>query len=143
MAMPSFAVIGEVQQLFLRVVETDESGIRLKYFTDLISDQVDDRLEVKLSSQPLLHAVNDRQLGGALLGFFEQALCLVEETGVLQGDRQAIGECLQQTHIRFAECMFAVQVSDINHASDCVSHEQWYINCRVRQVEVAWVDCAN
>jgi len=33
--------------------------------------------------QALLHAVDDRQLGIALLGLLEQALGLIEQTGVI------------------------------------------------------------
>ena len=58
----------------------------------LVADQVDDRLEVELRRQPLLDAVDDRQLGGALLGLLEQALGLVEQARVLQRHAHAGGE---------------------------------------------------
>ena len=59
---------------------------------DLVADRVVDALDVELGGQGGLHAVDDGQLGVALLGDLEQALGLVEETRVLEGDAQAAGE---------------------------------------------------
>ena len=60
-----------------------------KHLAQLVADEVDDRLEVELRGHALLDAVDDRELGGALLGFLEQALRLVEEARVLQRDAHA------------------------------------------------------
>ena len=49
--------------------------------------------------QPCLDAVDDRQFGIALFGLFEQALGLVEETRVFEGDAHGVGERLQETDI--------------------------------------------
>ena len=64
----------------------------LKHLAQLVADQVDDGLEVELGGEALLDAVDDRQLGGALLGLLEQALRLVEEARVLQRDAHARGD---------------------------------------------------
>src|SRR5258706_11910601 len=66
-------------------------------FRSLIADGVVDALDVELGSERRLHAVDDGELGVALLGFLEQALRLVEETGVLQRDAHAVGERLEQS----------------------------------------------
>ena len=55
-------------------------------------------LEVELAGDPLLDAVDDRELGVALLGFLEQALRLVEQARVLERDAHARGHGLQQAH---------------------------------------------
>ena len=44
--------------------------LSIKYIADLIPDEVIDCLHVQLGGQALLHAVDNGQLGGALLGLF-------------------------------------------------------------------------
>ena len=51
-----------------------------------------DALDVELGGERLLHAVDDRELGGALLALLEQALRLVEEARVLQRHAHAGGD---------------------------------------------------
>ena len=65
---------------------------RLEDRPDPLADEVDDRLEVELLGEGLADLVDDRQLGGALVGLRQQALRLVEQAGVLEGDAHARGE---------------------------------------------------
>ena len=83
-----------------------------QHLAQLVADQVDDRLEVELAGHPLLDAVDDRELGVALLGLLQQALRLVEEARVLQRDAHARGDGLQQAHFGFAEGVLALVVLD-------------------------------
>ena len=64
----------------------------LKISRILSPTSVVDALHVELGRERRLHAVDDRELGGALLGLLEQALRLVEEARVLQRDAHARGD---------------------------------------------------
>ena len=71
-----FAVLEVVRHrhhVGLLVVERDGHAVGGKYLGDLVADQVDDRLEVQLRRQPLLHAVDDCELRCALLAFNRMA----------------------------------------------------------------------
>ena len=67
-----------VAQVGAFVIPIDAEVGRVEHFAQLVADQIDDRLEVELSSQTLLDRIDDRELGVALLCFFEQALRLIE-----------------------------------------------------------------
>ena len=54
-----------------------------------LADELDDRLEVELRGERLADLVDERQLGGALVGLGQQTLRLVEQAGVLEGDAHA------------------------------------------------------
>ena len=64
----------------------------LKHLAQLVAHQVDDGLEVELGGHALLDAVDDRQLGVALLGLLQQPLRLVEQARVLQRHAHAGGD---------------------------------------------------
>ena len=73
----------------------------------------------KLSSaaMPFLDAVDDRQLGGALLGLLQQALRLVEEAGVLQRDAHAARRpCSSRRTLGLAERVLALVVLDADRS---------------------------
>ena len=61
---------------------------RVEHFTQLITDQIHNGLEVQLGGESLLDGVDDLQLGNALLLGFEETLGLVEETRVLERGSQ-------------------------------------------------------
>ena len=73
-----------MHQVGLRVVPADADLAGLEHLAQLVADQVDDGLEVELRGHALLDAVDHRQLGGALLGFLQQPLRLVEQARVFQ-----------------------------------------------------------
>ena len=76
-----------------RVIEDpDVDDLGVEDLADLVADEVVHRLHVELGGEALLDAVDDRQLGCALVGLGEQSLRLVEQPGVLERDAQARGE---------------------------------------------------
>ncbi len=88
------------EQTRLKVMPADTDIFRMEHFSQLVAHQVNDGLEVQLGRQALLDAVDDRQFGIALLGLLEQALGLIEQTGILERHAHAVGQCLQQAYIR-------------------------------------------
>ena len=77
---------------------------------DLVADRVVDALDVELRGERRLHAVDDRELGVALLGLLQQPLRFVEQTRVLERDAHARGDGRQQAHLGFAEGVFALVI---------------------------------
>jgi hypothetical protein len=58
----------------------------------------------------LLHAVDDGKLGGPFIGLGQQALRLIEEPGILEGDAEASRQRAQEADVALGECIGAVQV---------------------------------
>ncbi len=85
---------------------TNIAGV--EHLPQFVAHQVHDGLEIQLGGQALLDAVDDSQLGVALLGFLEQALGLVEKTGILECHAHAGGHGLHQAYIRLAEGILAL-----------------------------------
>ena len=56
----------------------------MEHLANLVADRVVDALHIQLGRQRLLHAVDDGQLGGPLLGLVQQPLRLGELPRVLQ-----------------------------------------------------------
>ena len=81
-----------------------------KHLAQLVADEVDDGLEVELGGDALLDAVDDRELGGALLGLLQQALRLVEQARVLERDAHARGDGREQAHVGLAVRVLALVV---------------------------------
>ncbi len=94
----------------LRVVDADADVGLVEDLADLVADGVVDPLHVELGGERLLHAVDDRELGRALLALLEQALRLVEQARVLERDAHRVGERLQQAHVGVAERVLALHV---------------------------------
>ena len=97
MRVPSlFDIIDGGYMIISRLIHGDVSGIGAEDLPDFISHEGIDRLHIQLGCQPLLDAVDNAKLGGALLGLFEQTLCFVEETGILEGDAHRVGKGVQE-----------------------------------------------
>ena len=112
-SVDAFAVlvrIRMVDQVGLWIVDADAHVRVVEDLADLVADRVVDALDVELGRERGLHAVDDRQLGGALLGLLEQPLRLVEEARVLQRDAHARGDRAEQAHLRLAEGVLALVV---------------------------------
>ena len=62
--------------------DTHVAGV--EHVAELVADEIDDGLEIELRGHPLLDAVDHREFGGALLGFLQQTLRLVEQPRVLE-----------------------------------------------------------
>ena len=73
-----------MNQISLRVVDADGHVPVVKDVPDLVSNRVVDTLDVELGCERRLHAVDDRELGVALLRLFQQPLRFVEQARVLE-----------------------------------------------------------
>src|SRR5204863_51296 len=88
----------------------DRDNLRVEDLGDLVADEVVHRLYVELLGQPALDGVDDGELGCSLIGLGEQALGLVKQACVLEGNAQAGCERGQQPDITVREGVLAVQV---------------------------------
>ena len=55
--------VGEAQQACLGVVDADVDDLRVEDVAELVADEVVDGLQLELAGEPLLHAVDERELG--------------------------------------------------------------------------------
>ena len=70
--MKALAVVEEegiANQVGFRIEKIDRHHVRIEYFANLVANQVVDGLHFQLRCQTFLHAVDDRELCVALLGF--------------------------------------------------------------------------
>ena len=81
---PAFDGVGEAGSRPLPVQDADVNDLGIEDVSDLVPDQVVHRLHVQVLGKALLDAGDDRQLGGTLIGFGQEALRLVEEASVLE-----------------------------------------------------------
>ncbi len=113
--------IEEVDLVRFLVPPTDTDIAGAEHLAQLVADEIDDGLEVELGRHPLLDAVDDRELGGALLGFLQQMLRLVEEARVLERDAHARGDRAEQAYLSLAERVFALVVLDDDRSEHTVT----------------------
>ena len=97
------------------------SGVRCEDLADLVADRVVDALDVQLGGERGLHAVDDRELGGALLALLEQPLRLVEQTRVLQRHAHARRHGVKQAHVGFTKGVLAFIILEDDRADDAVA----------------------
>ena len=76
--------IRKVDRVRHRVVNANADVSLIEDLANLVADGVIDSLHVEFGRERLLHAIDDRKLGVALLGFLQEALRLVEQAGVLE-----------------------------------------------------------
>ena len=81
---------------------------------DLVADEVVHRLGVEPLGEALLDAVDDRQLGGALVALGEEPLRLVEQARVLEGHAHARGEGREEPLVGLGEGLGP----DVGHRQD-------------------------
>src|SRR5215212_8135678 len=79
-----FIIIREMNESGPRIVNADAHIGVVEDFANLVTDSFIDTLDVKLSRESGLYAIDDSEFGVTLLGLLEQALGLVEETGVFE-----------------------------------------------------------
>ena len=73
-----------------RIADVEHLGV--EHVAQPVADQVVHRLHVDLRGEALLDVVDDRELGGPLVGLLEQPLRLVEQARVLERHAHARGE---------------------------------------------------
>ncbi len=87
------------------VVEPDVHSLGIEDLLDLVDDELIHRLHVEFRGKAFLNAVDDLQLGGALVCLGQEALGLVEEPGILKSHAHARSDCRYELHVRVAECV--------------------------------------
>ena len=110
-------------QVGLRVVDTDAHVRVVEDLADLVADRVVDALDVEFGGERRLHAVDDRELGRALLALLEQPLRLVEEACVFERHAHARGDRLQQANLGFTVGVLALVVLNSHRAEHAVAAE--------------------
>ena len=86
---PRSIVYGKWTSSVARSTIADVDDLGVEDLPDLVADEVVHRLHVDLRREALLDLVDDRELGGPLVGLRQQALRLVEQAGVLERDAHA------------------------------------------------------
>ena len=81
--------VRELDQAIPRVEDADVHDLRVKDLLDLVADEVVHRLRLEARREALLDAVDDRQLGRALLGLAKEDVGLLEQARVREGDAHA------------------------------------------------------
>src|SRR5207247_3530382 len=99
----SFDRVGEADLPARSIDYADVDDLCVEDLLDPIADQVVHRLHLEVLREAALHVVDEGELGVPLPG-------LLEQPGVLEGDAQAAGERRQQTHVRVAEGVLAIDV---------------------------------
>ena len=127
-------LVEEVRRARVVVVPADADGVDVQHLAQLVADQLDDRLERERAGDSLLDAVDDGELGVALLGLLQQALGLVEQARVLERDTHARGDRLQQTHVLLGERVLALVVLQPDHAEHAVAADDGHAGDRMRPV---------
>ena len=112
----------------------DSHVLRMQHFAQLIAHQVDDALEIQRSGHPLLDAVDDRELGVALLGLLQQPLRLAEQPRTLQRHAHAGRHRAEQPDFRRAERVLALEVLDVDRAEHPIVAQDRHANHAKRLV---------
>ena len=118
---PVLVLVHVMDKIGLCVVPADADVAGVEHLAQLVADQIDDGLEVELGRHALLDAVDDRELGGALLGFLQQPLRLVEQARVLQRHTHARGDGAEQAHLGLAERVLAFVVFQHDRAEHAIA----------------------
>src|SRR6185503_7049656 len=103
-------LIWEVNKIRLLVEQCHVDDIRFENLPHLTPDELDHVIEFSFRHQSLTHCADGRKLGSALFGLFEQALGLIEETGVFESNTHRIGEGLEQPHVCRAESVLSIDI---------------------------------
>src|SRR6056297_201357 len=109
------------------VERTNGDTLCIKKILNPVSDQIINTLKVHLGHKPLLYAVNNRKLRISLLRFIEQAR-------IFQGNTHTVGQCAEQSYIRFGECLFVIQVLQAYVSFYRISNNEGYKQNRFREV---------
>ena len=123
-ALAMLHLVEVVQRAGSVVVPADAQVLRAQHLADLLAHQLDDAVKVELAGDALLDAVDDGQLGIALLGFFQQTLGFVEAQRALQRHGHGRADGLQQAHLGVAIRVLALVVLHLDAADAAVADDQ-------------------
>ena len=101
----------------------DADVLDAERFAEAVTDEVDDAGEVDLCGDALLDRVDGRQFGRALFGFPQEALRLLEQSGVLQRHPDASGDRGQQSLVALTERVLTLVVLEDDRARDLAVDE--------------------
>src|SRR5258708_899921 len=93
---------------------------------------MDVALNFNFGGEGRLDVVNNRQFSIAFFSFFEQALRLIEESGIFEGNTHAVSEGLQQAYIRLAEGILVVEILQRDNPDNFAVDEHWHKQCGLR-----------
>ncbi len=123
-AFSIFIRIWEVFHICFRFKDADSHIRFIEDLADLVPDRVVNALNVQFSGERSLHAVDDGKLCRTVFGDLEQALGLIEEARVLKRHAHAVGQGLQEAHIRFAKGVF-LKAREIDQSACLFTGYQW------------------
>ena len=86
---------------------------------------------LQFGDEPLLNAIDDRQLGVALLGLVEEAVCLLKEAGVLQGDTHTGRQRTEKPDVGLGVAVLGI-VLDGDSASHLIAGKDRHTQVRFR-----------
>ncbi len=101
--LAALQLVREGDEVRLPVVRGDVQILDMEQLSDALADELVHRRHLELPGERRADLVDDRELGGALFRLREEALCLVEQAGVLQGDAQARRQRCKESLVRLAE----------------------------------------
>ena len=130
-AHPPFDGVREVDQPVRLVEDPDVQHLRIEDLAQPLAHEVVHRLDVELRGEALLDLVDDRQLRRPLVGVGEEALCLVEQAGVLERDPHRRGNRRQQA-LGGAVELVLLEALEREHAEDLVRDEDRHPQPRCR-----------
>ena len=120
--------------LALCVEQGDADDVGPEHVANLLADEVDHRLQVELTRESLLDAVDHRQLGVALLRFLEQPLRLVEQPGVLERDAHTRSHRREKTGIGRVEGVLVLVVLHDDATEQAVAADDRHGHARQARV---------
>ena len=85
------------------------------------SEQAD---QVELPRDRLADVVDGGELGRPLIGFRQEPLRLIEQPGVLEGDRQARAESREQPDVGIGEGVLAIEVLERDDAPRLIADDE-------------------
>src|ERR1700752_718178 len=101
------AIVG----LFCReFIYGNDRDLRIEDVTYLFADQFKNSLHFQFGGKPFLHAIDNHEFCGALLGLFEQALGFAEEASILNGGAHIRGDGFEQTERKIGKGVFIFKV---------------------------------
>ena len=119
-----FIAIRGRKQIQSRIVDVDLNRADLEYLVKFVAHQVNDGVEIEMPYQPFLHAVDDGEFRVALFGLFEQALSLLEEAHIFDGDCGLVGKGFHEVDLFLSEWN-GVHAANEDGANALLLPQQW------------------